>query len=113
MSEETEKYLGNFLKGLPSEELFFEALRDLMKDLIKEYLKKKINETPGLKNQLVNVLEKYLEGKTKEYDSMVRMAKFIAEIGLASAPKDIKDEAISEFFSTFRNELEEVIRRTL
>lgn len=113
VSEETDRYIGNLLKGLPSEELFFDALRDLMKDLIKEYLKKKINDRPELKAQLVQVLEKYLEGKTRQYDSMIKMAKFMAEVSLVSAPKDIKDEAITDFISTFKNELEEILKRTL
>ena len=66
-----------------------------------------------MKAQLVQVLEKYLEGKTRQYDSMIKMAKFMAEVSLVSAPKDIKDEAITDFISTFKNELEEILKRTL
>ena len=43
---------------------------------------------------------------------MARMAKVTAEVGLITAPTSIKDEAVSEFVSTFRREIEEIIRKT-
>ena len=59
-----------------------------------------------------NIEEKFLESKFKEYDAMARMAKVTAEIGLITAPPSIKDEAVSEFMSTFKREIEEIIRKT-
>ncbi|EQD36871.1 nitrite reductase/sulfite reductase, partial [mine drainage metagenome] len=42
--------LKGFMATLPSEEIFFEAIRELMKDVIKEFLKKRINSDPELKD---------------------------------------------------------------
>ena len=41
MAEDIERYLSNFFKAMPSEDLYFEALHEIIKDLVKEYLKRK------------------------------------------------------------------------
>ena len=104
-----------FLKTLPSEELFFEAVRDLMKDLIKEFLKKRINSDPELKELVIEALKGFIDAKLREYGSMAKMAKLTAKVGLnvATAPKSIKDEAMTDFLSSFQSEIEEIIKRTL
>ncbi len=112
MAEDIERYLKNFLRAMPSEDLYFEALHDIIKDLVKEYIKKKINENDEIKSEIMGILEKFLESKFKEYDAMARMAKVTAEVGLITAPRSIKDEAVSEFVGTFRKEIEEIIRKT-
>lgn len=112
MEDEISQYLKNIFKTMPSEELYFEALRDIMKDLVKEYLRKKINETPELKNSIAEVLQEYMEGKLKEYDSMAKMAKITAKIGVLTTPQSIKDEAITDFMNVFQKEIEEIIRKT-
>lgn len=112
MPEDIERYLKNFLRAMPSEDLYFEALHDIIKDLVKEYIKKKINQNDEIKSEIMGILEKFLESKFKEYDAMARMAKVTAEVGLITAPTSIKDEAVSEFVSTFRREIEEIIRKT-
>lgn len=112
MDDQVEKYVKNFLRTMPSEDLYFEAIRDVVKDLIKEYIKKKINDNEEIKNEIVSVLELYLESKLKEYDSMARMTKVTAELGLLSTPASIKDEAINELLKTFKKEIEEIIKKT-
>lgn len=112
MADDIEKYMNNFLKAMPSEDLYFEAIHEIIKDLVKEYIKKKINQNAEIKNEIMGILEKFLESKFKEYDAMARMAKVTAEIGLITAPTSIKEEAVSEFMSTFRKEIEEIIRKT-
>jgi len=113
MDDQVEKYVKNFLRAMPSEDLYFEAVRDVVKDLIKEYIKKKINDNEDIKNEIVSVLELYLESKLKEYDSMARMTKVTAELGLLSTPTSIKEEAINELLKTFRKEIEEIVKKTL
>ncbi len=54
-----------------------------------------------------------MEARIKQYDSMAKMAKITAKIGILSAPKNIKDEAINDFLNTFKNEIDEIIKRTL
>lgn len=112
MAEEVDKYLKNFLKAMPSEDLYFEAIHDIIKDLVKEYIKRKINQNEAIKEEIMGILEKFLESKFREYDAMARMAKVTAEIGLITAPTSIKDEAVSEFVTTFKREIEEIIKKT-
>jgi predicted transcriptional regulator len=112
VAEDIERYLSNFFKAMPSEDLYFEALHEIIKDLVKEYLKRKINQNEEIKNEIMSILEKFMESKFKEYDAMARMAKVTAEIGLLSTPSSIKDEAVSDFVGTFRKEIEEIIKKT-
>lgn len=112
MPGDVEKYLKNIVKTLPSEDLYFEAIREIMKDLIKEYIRKRINQNQELKTEIAQVLEDFLESKIKEYDSMARMAKVTAKIGLMTTPENIKDQAVNDFTNMFRKEIEEIIKRT-
>jgi predicted transcriptional regulator len=109
---DVEKYLKDVLRTMPSEELYFEAIREIMKDLIKEYIRKRINQNQELKNEIAQVLQDFMESKIKEYDSMARMAKVTAKIGLMTTPENIKDQAVSDFTNMFRKEIEEIIKRT-
>jgi hypothetical protein len=110
--DEVDKYLKNFLKAMPSEDLYFEAIHDIMKDLVKEYIKRKIYQNESIKAEIMSILEKFLESKFKEYDALARMAKVTAQIGLITAPTSIKDEAVSDLMNTFRKEIEEIIKKT-
>jgi predicted transcriptional regulator len=109
---DVEKYLKDILRTMPSEELYFEAIREIMKDLIKEYIRKRINQNQELKNEIAQVLQDFMESKIKEYDSMARMAKVTAKIGLMTTPENIKDQAVNDFTNMFRKEIEEIIKRT-
>ncbi|MHB1471331.1 MAG: nitrite reductase [Thermoplasmataceae archaeon] len=112
MPSDVEKYLKDLMRTMPSEELYFEAIREIMKDLIKEYIRNRINQNQELKTEIAQVLQDFLESKIKEYDSMARMAKVTAKIGLLTTPENIKDQAVSDFTNMFRKEIEEIIKRT-
>ena len=113
MKNEIDDYIKNIINSAPSEEMYLEAVRDVFKDLIKEYIRKRINEDDELKNQIAEVLEEFMEAKIKEDDSIAKMAKITAKIGILSTPKGIKEEAINDFMNTFKNEIDEIIKRTL
>ena len=113
MAQDLERYLSGFLKTMPSEDMFLEAIREIVKDLVKELVKKKINEDAKLKGELADMMEEYFEAKVKEYDSMAKMAKITAKIGFISAPESVKDEAMKDFMSIFKKEIQEIIMRTL
>ncbi len=113
MPGEIDKKLENFIRSLPSEEIYFEAIREILKDIIKEYIKKKINSDDHLKHEIVEVLKEFTEAKVKEYDSMAKMTRISAKLGYSLAPESLKDEAISNFLSVFQKEIEDIIRKTL
>ena len=98
---------------MPSEDMFMEAIREIIKDLVKELIRRKINDDPKLKNEIAEMMQEYFESKVKEYDSMAKMAKITAKIGLISAPDSIKDEAMKDIMETFKKEIQEIILRTL
>ncbi|MCL4328906.1 MAG: nitrite reductase [Candidatus Thermoplasmatota archaeon] len=101
------------LATLPSEELFLEAVRDMMKDIIKEFVRNRVDRDSELKDLIVEALKEFLDAKIKEYDSMAKMAKITAKIGITAAPSEVKEEALNDVMATFRKEIEEVIRKTL
>ncbi len=111
--KEIDKKLNEFMRTLPSEELYFEAVREIVKDVIKEYIRHHINQHPELKEALADALKEFIEAKIKEYDSMAKMAKVTASIGLTATPKSIKDEALSDFLDVFQKEIEDIIKKTI
>lgn len=113
MAEDIQKYLKEIMNMLPSEEMYIEALRDIMKDFIKEYIRKKLKEDASLKKELASVIEGFLEAKVKEYDSMAKMAKITAKIGFLSAPESVRETATKDIIETFRKEIEEIVLRTI
>ncbi|MHB1493682.1 MAG: nitrite reductase [Thermoplasmataceae archaeon] len=113
MHEDIDKYIKGFLRAMPSEDMFMDAIHDIVKDLVKEMIRKKINDDPKLKSDLAEMMMEFFESKVKEYDSMAKMAKITAKIGLISAPDSIKDEAMKDIMDTFRREIQEIILRTL
>ncbi len=113
MQEDIDRYIKGFLKAMPSEDMFMDAIHDIVKDLVKEMIRKKINDDPKLKSDLAEMMMEFFESKVKEYDSMAKMAKITAKIGLISAPDSIKDEAMKDIMDTFRREIQEIILRTL
>ncbi len=113
MDEDLGKYINSVMKTMPSEDLYFEAVRDIMKDLIKEYIKKKINSDESLKKELAKVIEDFMEARIKQYDAMANMAKVIARIGIVSAPNEIKNEVYTDFIAVFQKEIEEIMKKIL
>ena len=110
---EIDQNIKNFLRTLPSEEIYFEAIRDIMKDLIKEYIREKISQDKELKAEIVQVLKDFISAKIKEYDSLAKMARVTAKIGVKIAPESLREEAIGDFMDVFQKELEEIIKRTM
>ena len=113
VNDRIDQNIKNFMKTLPSEDIYFEAVREIIKDILKEYIKKRINDDPELKAGIADVLKEFIAAKLKEYDSMARMARITAKIGAKIAPDSIKDEAMDDFVNVFQKEIEEIIKKTL
>ena len=113
VNDRIDQNIKNFMKTLPSEDIYFEAVREIIKDILKEYIKKRINDDPELKAGIADVLKEFIAAKLKEYDSMARMARITAKIGVKITPDSIKDEAMDDFVNVFQKEIEEIIKKTL
>ncbi len=98
---------------LPSEELFIEAVRDLMKDEIKSYLKEKMKENPEIKEAIREAMLGYVAAKVKESESMTRLIKAFAELGVITLPPEMREEITKSVYEMFKKEIDEVIEKTI
>jgi len=98
---------------LPSEELFLEAVRDLMKDEIKSYLREKLNENPKIKEEIRGAMLAYVEAKVKETEALTKLVKAYAELGIITLPPELREEIIKSMYETFQKEIDQIIEKTL
>ena len=113
MIKDVDKLIKKSEEILPSEELFLDAVRDLMKDEIKEYLREQMKENPEIKDDLRNAMLMYVEAKVKESESMTILLKTMGKLGILTLPPEMKDEIISTMYSSFKKEIDEIIEKTL
>lgn len=98
---------------LPSEELFIEAVRDLMKDQIKEYLKEKLEKNPKIKDAIREAMLGYVAAKVKESEAMTKLVKAFAELGVITLPPEMREELVKSMYETFKKEIDEIIEKTI
>ncbi len=98
---------------LPSEELFLDAIRDLMKDEIKEYIKEKMDENPHIKKEIREAMLIYMDAKVKEAEALTKLTKAIGELGIVALPPKSKQEIVEYIYRTFKKEIDEIIEKTL
>ncbi len=113
MIEDIEELIKKSEKVLPSEDLFIEALRDVMKDEIKEYLKEKLKKNPRLKNEIRDAILTYLEAKIKESEAITKLLKSYAELGIITLPPSLREDLFKSIYVTFKKEIDEIIEKTL
>ncbi len=113
MVRDIDELLKKSEKVLPSEELFVDAVRDLMKDEIKSYLKDKLRENPHLREEIRAAMLQYVEAKVKESEAMTRLIKAYAELGILTLPPELREEIIKSMYRTFQKEIDEIIEKTL
>ena len=98
---------------LPSEEMFIEALRDLIKDEIKNYIKERMDENPEIKKEIRDAILEYIGAKVKETAAMTKIAKSSAKLAATSIPEELKDDVISAVMNTFKGEIDDFLKKTL
>ncbi len=113
MMGDIEELIKKSEKVLPSEDLFIEALREIMKDEIKEYLKEKLEENPRVKSEIRSAIITYLEAKIKESEAITKLVKSYAELGIITLPPALKEEVFKSIYTTFKKEIDEIIEKTL
>ncbi len=113
MIRDMDKLIKKSEELLPSEELFMEAVREMMKDQIKNYLKQKMNENPKIRDAIREAMLDYVAAKVKESEAIAKLVKAYAQLGIMTLPSDMKSEIISTLYSTFKDEIDEVIEKTI
>jgi hypothetical protein len=100
-------------KIMPSEDLIFEVLKDLMKDEVKGYIQQKIKENPEIKKTMDDAMLMYINAKIKEIEATTLLTKAIGELGIVSLPADLKKEFVSNIYKMFQKEIEELLEKTI
>ncbi len=103
----------NLENALPSEEIFVEVLKDLLKEHIKNYLLEKLKENPEILKELNDAIKVYIEAKMMETIAETKFVKVMTELGLISLPSSTKEMIFKEILNTFKKEFNEVIEKTL
>ncbi len=98
---------------LPSEDLFIEAMRDLMKEEIKEYLKEQMNSNPEVKEAIRRGMLMYIEAKIKESEAETVLIKALSELGVLSLPPEMREKIMDTMYKTFKKEIDEIIEKTI
>ncbi len=98
---------------LPSEDLFMEAVRDLMKDEIKSYLRDKLEKNPKIREEIRDAMLGYVEAKVKESEAITKLIKAYAELGVITLPPELREEIIKSMYETFQEEIDQIIEKTL
>ncbi|NPA75009.1 MAG: hypothetical protein GXO25_02870 [Euryarchaeota archaeon] len=113
MIKDVENLIKKSEEILPSEELFIDAVRDLMKDEIKEYLKEQMKENPQIKENIRKGMLLYIEAKIKESEAVTVLMKALGELGVLTLPPEMRQEILGTMYSTFKKEIDEIIEKTI
>jgi len=82
--------------AIGTEELFMEALRDMVKDEIKRHVRAKLDENPALREELKEAISLLMEAKAKEVYATLKIAKAGAKLGLTLVPEELKKQMSKE-----------------
>ena len=94
-----------------TEEILFEAMRDLLKDEIKKYVRQKFDENPHLKAEAKRIIGDLVECKMKETYTLMRLGKLTAELGVAMVPEDMRDQMERDLASLLEKEVSRLIEK--
>lgn len=94
-----------------TEDLIIEALRDLVKDEIKHYVRQKINENPGIKQELKEAVADFIDAKMRETYAMIKMGKCVAELGIQIVPAEMKEKLGKDVASLIEKEMSQVLQK--
>jgi hypothetical protein len=92
--------------AIGTEELFMEALRDMVKDEIKRHVRAKLDENPALREELKEAIALLMEAKAKEVYATLKLAKASAKLGLTLVPEDLKRQMSKELEKELANLME-------
>ncbi len=98
---------------LPSEDLFLEVIKEIMKDEIKDYIRQKMEDNPKIKEELREGIFKYVNAKVMEAEATTVILKALGELGILTLPPEIKKDLLSSFYKTFQKEIDEILEKTL
>ena len=114
MAEENivERMLHDTIGAVHTEDLFVEAVRDLVKDEVKSYVRARLDGNPELKAEIRAAVKDLMEAKLHEAYAFVKLAKAGAKLGLELVPADMRAELTREVARIIEKEGGALLERT-
>ncbi len=114
MAEEhiAERLLRDTVGAVHTEDLFVEALRDLVKDEVKAYIRARLDANPQLKAEIREAVRELMEAKLREAYAFVKLAKSGAKLGLELVPPAMRAEVTKELARIIEAEVGAILERT-
>jgi len=114
MAEENlvEKVLRDTMGAVHTEDLFVEAVRDLVKDEVKAYIRARLDANPDLKAEIREAVKALMEAKLREGYAFVKLAKAGAKLGLELVPAEMRTEVTRELARIIEKEVGALMART-
>src|SRR2546427_10532985 len=86
-----EKVLRDTMGAVHTEDLFVEAVRDLVKDEVKAYIHARLEANPALKIEIRAAGKDLMEAKVREAYAVGKLAKAGTKAGLELGPPERRD----------------------
>jgi len=114
MAEENlvEKVLRDTMGAVHTEDLFVEAVRDLVKDEVKAYIRARLDANPDLKAEIREAVKALMEAKLREGYAFVKLAKAGAKLGLELVPPEMRAEVTRELARIIEREVGAILERS-
>ena len=107
-----EKVLRDTVGAVHTEDLFVEAVRDLVKDEVKAYVRARLDANPELKAEFREAVKDLMTAKIHEAYAFVKLAKAGAKLGLELVPPDMRAEVTREIAKIIEQEVGALMERT-
>ena len=113
-----ERILDGDLRGrvrdlLATEDILFEAARDLLKDRIKGVIQAKIEEDPDLKSELEDTIRYYYTTRIRTVYAELKAARAATRLGIRLLPDDLQEDVSHALIELFEREIGTLLERAL
>ena len=107
-----EKVLRDTMGAVHTEDLFVEAVRDLVRDEVKSYIRARLDANPELKVEIREAVKDLMESKLREAYAFVKLAKAGAKLGLELVPPEMRAEVTKELARIIEKEVGAILKRS-
>ena len=107
-----EKVLRDTMGAVHTEDLFVEAVRDLVKDEVKAYIRSRLDANPDLKVEIREAVRDLMEAKLREGYAFAKLAKAGVKLGLELVPPEMRAEVTRELARIIEREVGAIIERS-
>src|SRR3990172_12261808 len=91
-----EKVLRDTMGAVHTEDLFVEAVRDLVKDEVKAYIRGRLDANPELKAEIREAVRDLMQAKLQEAYAFAKLAKAGVKLGLELGPPRMRGGGTQE-----------------